>query len=299
MINDGYPVEDNSWKCVPGAQAGALILDYKLSSKPRYWACHCLACGNPYTEKREDNLKLGAIGGKINSSGRMCKGSRSCGCKQKNSFVNANTKGLIIEDLSGQILNNWKVIEKTNFIDSNRSYYYIVQSNIYPEFYDIISGRHLKDGRCARADLAKKTYCDLQFPLVHPKGRLSKFEQKMLEMLQSLNLHSETQVRFDNCKDKIPLPFDFMVLKNNQKWIIEIDGEQHFLPIESWGGEDKLRMQRAHDLIKNRFCFNNNIPLIRIPTNMSYTELDIIPETSRFILTKENEQDYYNRGWKI
>ena len=28
MIEDGYPIADLSWKPIPGAQAGALILDY-------------------------------------------------------------------------------------------------------------------------------------------------------------------------------------------------------------------------------------------------------------------------------
>ena len=56
MIEDGYPIiEESKWKAVPGAQAGALILDYPIKERPKYWACHCLQCGNPYVEKRIDN----------------------------------------------------------------------------------------------------------------------------------------------------------------------------------------------------------------------------------------------------
>ena len=37
MIEDGYPIfKENEWKAIPGAQAGALILDYKISNKPKY-----------------------------------------------------------------------------------------------------------------------------------------------------------------------------------------------------------------------------------------------------------------------
>ena len=47
MIEDGYPIiEESKWKAVPGAQAGALILDYPIKERPKYWACHCLQCGN-------------------------------------------------------------------------------------------------------------------------------------------------------------------------------------------------------------------------------------------------------------
>ena len=122
MIEDGYPIiEESKWKAVPGAQAGALILDYPIKERPKYWACHCLQCGNPYVEKRIDNLKIGAIGGKVYASGRRCNGTRSCGCKQKKQFVKANTQGLINEDLTGQVLNGWRLIEKTFMKDSNRS----------------------------------------------------------------------------------------------------------------------------------------------------------------------------------
>lgn len=163
MIEDGYPIiEESKWKAIPGAQAGALILDYPIKERPKYWACHCLQCGNPYVEKRIDNLKIGAIGGKVYASGRRCNGTRSCGCKQKKQFVKANTQGLINEDLTGQVLNGWKLIEKTFMKDSNRSFKYLVQSIVHPECYDILSIRHLKDGYVAQSNLAKQDYLTTQ-----------------------------------------------------------------------------------------------------------------------------------------
>lgn len=50
---------------------------------------------------------------------------------------------------------------------------------------------------------------------------------------------------------------------------------------------------RKRDLEKNNFCFTNNIPIIRIPYNKNFGIEDLILETSRFILTKENENEYY------
>ena len=293
MIEDGYPIfNEKDWKAVPGAQAGALILDYKIPNKFRYWACHCLACGNPYVEKREDNLKIGAIGGVTYTSGRKYNGTRSCGCKQNKQFVNANTKGIINEDLTGQVLHGWKLIKKTFIKDSNRSQLYLCQSTIKPSYFDLLSIRHLKDGYVAQAKLANKKYNEIQLSYTEPKN-LSYNEQKILQLLKNTNIHGRVQAKFEKCKDKLPLPFDFII---ENKYIIEYDGQQHFSSIASWGGDKQLSLTRAHDLIKNKFCFDNNIPLIRIPYNVEYTFEDLKLETTRFLLTPENEEKYYQQG---
>ena len=43
---------------------------------------------------------------------------------------------------------------------------------------------------------------------------------------------------------------------------IEFDGEQHFT--ERWHGEKKLKDTQQRDEIKNNYCKNNNINLLRI-----------------------------------
>ena len=47
------------------------------------------------------------------------------------------------------------------------------------------------------------------------------------------------------------------------------------------------------DLQKNHYCFDNNIPIIRIPYDAEYTIDDLKLETTRFLLTPENEEEYY------
>ena len=98
------------------------------------------------------------------------------------------------------------------------------------------------------------------------------------------------QSTFEKCKAYSLLPFDFFI---EGKYIIEYDGRQHFYPIEIWGGEEGLAITRAHDLIKNKYCFDNKIPLIRIPYDIDYTLNDLKLETTRFLLTPENEKEYY------
>ena len=45
---------------------------------------------------------------------------------------------------------------------------------------------------------------------------------------------------------------------------IEYDGEQHFKPISKFGGEDKYLIRLKLDEIKNLWCQNSNIKLLRI-----------------------------------
>ena len=54
--------------------------------------------------------------------------------------------------------------------------------------------------------------------------------------------------------------------------IIEYDGEQHFKPISAFGGEDGFWTTITHDAIKNQYCEDNNINILRIP----YWEFDDI-----------------------
>ena len=79
----------------------------------------------------------------------------------------------------------------------------------------------------------------------------------------------------------------------NNNYIIEYDGEQHFIE-ESFGdskisGKEKLIKQKQYDAIKNEYCFSHNIPLIRIPYT-HYKDIvieDLQLETTKF-LVKEN-----------
>ena len=68
---------------------------------------------------------------------------------------------------------------------------------------------------------------------------------------------------FTNCRDKKVLPFDFYLPQYNL--CIEYDGEQHFDIKHSFRDEDSFWNTVLHDAIKNSFCEDNNITLLRIP----------------------------------
>jgi len=65
------------------------------------------------------------------------------------------------------------------------------------------------------------------------------------------------------------LRFDFAVFENNVlSHLIEYDGRQHFEPVKYMGGEKRFKIQVRNDKLKDEYCSENNIRLIRLP----YTE---------------------------
>lgn len=98
--------------------------------------------------------------------------------------------------------------------------------------------------------------------------KMSSPESKAFQFLKENNIEFEYQKYFKKCKLKNILPFDFYL--KGQNTIIEIDGRFHFMYLFG----ETLEKRRERDIVKNRFCFFNNIKLIRIP----YWEFDKISE---------------------
>ena len=106
--------------------------------------------------------------------------------------------------------------------------------------------------------------------------------ENIIKLLNENNIPYIVEYRFLDCKDKRPLPFDFYI---NKKYIIEFDGKQHFeYSNNGWNNKEKFELTQKHDKIKNQYCKDNNIPLIRIP----YTHLkdlcieDLLLETTKY-----------------
>ena len=95
--------------------------------------------------------------------------------------------------------------------------------------------------------------------------RYSGHEIKMAKILDKYDYDYVTQYTFDNCRDTNVLPFDFAVLKNgNIDFLLEVDGRQHFEPVSAFGGKEKFKDTKKKDKIREVFCKDNNIKLIRI-----------------------------------
>lgn len=120
----------------------------------------------------------------------------------------------------------------------------------------------------------------------------SKGEQIINNILLEHNIEFERQKTFESCRNPVTnhiLFFDFYLPK--QRILIEYDGVQHFTSFttSSWNTDENLVITQQRDEIKNNWCKENNIPLIRIPytqfKNLSWDFLQILIKEA---LTNEN-----------
>lgn len=85
-------------------------------------------------------------------------------------------------------------------------------------------------------------------------------------LLIDAKLNYKKQVKFDDCVgiSGVKLPFDFVIYDKSNiiKMIIEYDGEQHYRPSF---GDRCLEITQRNDQIKNKYCAESNLKLIRIP----------------------------------
>lgn len=78
--------------------------------------------------------------------------------------------------------------------------------------------------------------------------------------------------------------FDFYI--NEDNYLIEYDGEQHFKDTNGFFKTTLEEIQKR-DIFKNQWCKENNIPLIRIPYTR-YDDLcieDLLLETSKYVVS--------------
>lgn len=86
-------------------------------------------------------------------------------------------------------------------------------------------------------------------------------EIRIKHYLENKKINFISQKWFADCRDANPLPFDFYLFDYNT--VIEFDGRQHFE--ETGHFAYPLEIVQKHDKIKNIYCKEHNIYLIRIP----------------------------------
>lgn len=95
-------------------------------------------------------------------------------------------------------------------------------------------------------------------------------------VLDNLGIDYTREKRFGDMKHKSYLRLDFFFLINEKKFAIEFDGKQHFIPIKVWGGEDSFEKTKIRDKLKDEFCRNNSIKLLRLKSlNLKTIEKEI------------------------
>lgn len=143
-----------------------------------------------------------------------------------------------------------------------------VHSNLYD--YSLVNYEH--------NNIKIKIICPIhgvfeQKPNSHLNGRgcskcklKSKGEIVINNWLIQNNIDFEIQKSFSDCRNILPLRFDFYLPKQNL--LIEYDGEPHFKEVEYLGGKTGFELRKTNDNIKTEYAKNNNLNLLRIP----YTE---------------------------
>lgn len=111
-------------------------------------------------------------------------------------------------------------------------------------------------------------------------SKLSHGEMKIKSLLEEYNIPFEQEKSFLDCVNPSTnrlLRFDFFV---NNQYLIEFDGKQHYEQSPNW---EPLEDIQRRDRIKDTWCKEHNITLIRIP----YTKLntltieDLLPKRGR------------------
>ena len=117
----------------------------------------------------------------------------------------------------------------------------------------------------------------LQIPGAHlnrrgcPSCHESRGERKIIVFLESYGVKFTRQETFDRCRNVRRLHFDFFLPDHNT--CIEYDGKQHFFPVDYFGGVPSFEQLKKIDSLKNGFCLENGIKIIRISYKQRYPEL--------------------------
>jgi len=169
-------------------------------------------------------------------------------------------------------LENFKKISN-NIHDNKYNYDKVVYINSYTKV-EIICPSHGSFFQKPNDHISSKCGC--------PICTESKGEKKIRYYLKLNNINYIQQKTFKKCKNKNELPFDFYLPDLNI--CIEYDGEQHFRSVVGWGDEESFKNLQLRDNIKNEYCKNNNIELLRI----SYLNKNIEKTINDFLLINKN-----------
>lgn len=156
-------------------------------------------------------------------------------------------------------------------------------SNVYDKLLIKCNKGHIYETSFHNFDNGKRCpYCN---------NKYSRGEYKVIYILDKYHINYIHQHWFQECRDKLPLPFDFYLSKYN--CCIEFDGEGHYEP-RNWNGVNDSKAIKSfeetqkHDNMKTQYCKKNNMKLIRIPywnfdniESIICQELNISPKIRR------------------
>ena len=161
------------------------------------------------------------------------------------------------------IIGPYKFIENANITHNNKFDYSLI-------FYDYVNQHSKINIICPEHGIFKQIAYNHTSGNGCPICKETKGEKIVRNYLIENNIIFESQKNFKDCIYKKYLFFDFYLPDYNI--CIEYDGEQHFKSVDYFGGEKVFEENKIRDKIKNEYCNNNNIRLIRISYDEKITD---------------------------
>lgn len=228
-----------------------LDIEYRqmTNQKRKFYKCQC-DCGN-ITYVRSDLL--------FNNH------TTSCGCYKLKLFKENRNNNF--KDLTNQTFGKLTVIkldEEYNKQKEHEHIKWICQcscGNIVSVFASNLTRLHTTSCGCTNRSIG---------------------EENIEKILKENNINYIREYSFEDLKDKAKLRFDFAIFdnKNNLIELIEFDGRQHNNEYTPWKNTIPLSERQAHDNLKNNYCKEKNIKLVRIDyskrDNLTLKDLELI-----------------------
>lgn len=216
-------------------------------------------CGNTYMTRPADFLR-----------GHGC---LKCSYIERSPKIGVNQRTPLSEvkkSIKGILGDQYVVLTKDSDYRGNRQHImieHLVCGHIYKARYSDIQHSHTG---CP--------YCAL-------RNKASRCENIIISLLQKhFGLRQDKDFIYGyiipDLKYKNNLHFDFWLPQI--KIAIEYDGEQHYKSVPFWGGKAALALRQKRDKLKDKYCKDNHITLIRIPYTIS-TDKQILNILTRYL----------------
>ena len=203
-------------------------------------------------------------------SGKSIQCKNCASKKHRDRLIEWNKKQII--DLTGQTFGKLTVLQHLDKKDNSGHYLNKCQCSCINKTIVFVNSSDLLSGKIYNCGCEK----------IYSKG-----EAKIVEILNKLNIEFYREYKFIDCISpitKAKLRFDFYLPKENI--CIEYDGQQHYsnASVKFFSEKESLEDRQYRDSIKNNYCKEKNIILIRIPYK-DYNKLD-----KEYILQKINNK---------
>lgn len=138
-----------------------------------------------------------------------------------------------------------------------------------------------KYGYRAYGGYYSEAYCDCH--------KISSFQWIVTKILTENNAPYRVEVSFPELygtKHINQLRYDFSVLNSDGsiKCLIECQGEQHFQPVDEFGGKNQFEVQKKNDNLKRIYADEHNIPLYEIPyTSKRFEDVESFLKLNKII----------------